>query len=407
MMHVNRRQILIYFLGFFCLGASAKYHRGEESLYMQNFDSIIADSYSAVDDDSAPGLLLQECKNTPFVKEPVQEVIVKASEDNAFLSSSSVKMQCGLDTKCIIPAGVAVTMDSNLNLASLVIKGSIIWNDQTQKENHQWLCSGFVAVEENGQFNLDLSNENNDKTAWIYIKDNLATHESLRTRAFGAVSTDRSLYSPKIEISGRELKRSWSIITNQLLIGSYTMSLMHDPVAMGWKIGDRIAIASTKKLSTGESQSFRIIEFMQPGNKIRLSSPSIYDHDADFGVAPSHAFLKAAEVVNLSRNIIITGDDFRHIPCEHGLPELNPNEQTSVVGCRCSSFRSKCTVGLHTIQMNAGVQRIQNARVEKCGQRGIEGKYCLHFHKMRECKQCLFKNNAIEFGHQVSLKDVL
>jgi parallel beta-helix repeat protein len=31
---------------------------------------------------------------------------------------------------------------------------------------------------------------------------------------------------------------------------------------------------------------------------------------------------------------------------------------------------------------------------------GIEGKYCLHFHKIHECPDCLFKNNAIEYGHQ-------
>ena len=31
---------------------------------------------------------------------------------------------------------------------------------------------------------------------------------------------------------------------------------------------------------------------------------------------------------------------------------------------------------------------------------GIEGKYCLHFHKLRDCPDCLFKNNAIETSHQ-------
>ena len=31
---------------------------------------------------------------------------------------------------------------------------------------------------------------------------------------------------------------------------------------------------------------------------------------------------------------------------------------------------------------------------------GVEGKYCLHFHKMEECPNCLYKNNAIENSHQ-------
>jgi hypothetical protein len=80
--------------------------------------------------------------------------------------------------------------------------------------------------------------------------------------------------------------------------------------------------------------------------------------------------LKSAEVINLERNIIITGDDFTQIACDPGLPEAVAGEETSVLGCRCSSFRTTCTMGLHTIQMHGGLARIQNTRVEKCGQRG-------------------------------------
>lgn len=31
---------------------------------------------------------------------------------------------------------------------------------------------------------------------------------------------------------------------------------------------------------------------------------------------------------------------------------------------------------------------------------GVEGKYCLHLHKMEDCPNCLYKNNAIENSHQ-------
>ena len=82
------------------------------------------------------------------------------------------------------------------------------------------------------------------------------------------------------------------------------------------------------------------------------------------------------------------------------LPEAIPGEQTSTLGCRCSTYRQTCTIGLHTIQMHGGVARIQNTRVEKCGQRGVEGKYCLHFHMMESCKDCLFRNNAVENSQQ-------
>lgn len=80
--------------------------------------------------------------------------------------------------------------------------------------------------------------------------------------------------------------------------------------------------------------------------------------------------LMSAEVVNLSRNIVITGDDFKHVPCDSSLPEAIPFEETSTEGCRCASFRTQCTMGLHTAVMHGGTASIQNVRVERCGQRG-------------------------------------
>ena len=44
--------------------------------------------------------------------------------------------------------------------------------------------------------------------------------------------------------------------------------------------------------------------------------------------------------------------------------------------------------------------RMQHTRVEKCGQRGVMGRYCLHFHLLQSCPECLFHGNAIEFSHQ-------
>ena len=90
---------------------------------------------------------------------------------------------------------------------------------------------------------------------------------------------------------------------------------------------------------------------------------------------PSHGSsgvpaLRSAEVVNLSRNVVITGDDFVHVGCDPTLLEAVEGEQTSTMGCKCASFRSKCTVGMHTAMMNGGSARIQNTRIERCGQRG-------------------------------------
>lgn len=196
------------------------------------------------------------------------------------------------------------------------------------------------------------------------------------------------------------------------------------------KVGDRVGIAPTEARATGHGEEFTIIGIDDKGS-LMLNRPAQHGHAATFVPTPPHGnvpALMSAEVVNLSRNIVITGDDFKHVACDPDLPESVPGEETSVLGCRCSSFRNQCTLGLHTAAMNRGSMKIQNTRVERCGQRGkcskqfsttqiipshltifslrlylhvgVEGKYCLHFHKLHDCPTCLFKNNAIEGSHQ-------
>ena len=59
-------------------------------------------------------------------------------------------------------------------------------------------------------------------------------------------------------------------------------------------------------------------------------------HAADiFQSTPGESVVKlqSARVINLSRNVIITGDDIETISCRDDLPEVVPGETT---------FREKC-----------------------------------------------------------------
>jgi len=388
----------------------AAFEHGQEIDYLALFDSIDDASYAAVDDSSssAPSELLEQCKKSGSTSTPTNEVYLSGNSGTIFNSgvilSSSATAQCDSNSICIVPDGLTLKMDESLNVGALVIRGSLEWNDFTVGTSQStFLCAGYVAVEENGSFQMDIQQQN--QSAWIYLKDNGATHSVLRNRSFGSAAIPDSNDNPTVNIKGRELIRTWSLLSNPLLKGETTMKLMHNPTFMGWSIGDRIAIAPTELRSTGVGQDFRIQAISNSGI-ITLSKAAQYDFDAEF-YPPlqkegngGEAALKSAEVVNLDRSIVITGDDFSHVMCDPNLPEAVPGEQTSVYGCRCAHFRNKCTVGLHTAQMNGGEMQIQNTRVEKCGQRGVEGKYCLHFHQLKACKNCLFRNNAIENSHQ-------
>ena len=49
------------------------------------------------------------------------------------------------------------------------------------------------------------------------------------------------------------------------------MKVMHDPILMGWRVGDRIQVAPTKGGSQGEAQTFVITKF-DPYNRIWLDT---------------------------------------------------------------------------------------------------------------------------------------
>lgn len=111
----------------------------------------------------------------------------------------------------------------------------------------------------------------------------------------------------------------------------------------------------------------------------------------------------SAEVINLSRNIVITGDEFKHVQCDPNLTdEAVEGEETSTKGCRCSTKfnRNQCTVGLHTAVMHGGSAKIQNTRIERCGQRGkciewsLPGKMHLFFVRHYAHCPCKFSNVA-------------
>lgn len=117
-------------------GVFEAFAQQDETAYIDAFSTLIKDSYSV----PLPQGLVTACKNQGHV--PLTTV---KSITNSMLSSE-LQMFCGTDTICTIPTGFTVTMDSNLNVAALVVSGSFIWNDVNQPLNEQWLCAGYIAV---------------------------------------------------------------------------------------------------------------------------------------------------------------------------------------------------------------------------------------------------------------------
>ncbi len=201
---------------------------------------------------------------------------------------------------------------------------------------------------------------------------------------------------------------------------------------MGWKVGDRIVIAPTDFGSAGNAADFTIHSFDSNNvNSINLGNrnglgidllSSTFESKSKY-TGKNMTALMQAEIINLSRNIIITGmlnlivhsfsiiillikgDDFEHVDCVNDGPgQPSDLQQGDHCSCWSSIKRTKCTLGLHTVSMGVGsVLSLKYARVEKCGQRGVLGKYCIHFHLNQKCKDCQAIGNAVLYLYQINL----
>lgn len=101
----------------------------------------------------------------------IPTVLISASSGKTTFSSTEVQSLCGQSSICTIGRNTVFQMNDSINVAALVIQGSFKWTDITATSDYH-LCAGYVFVESNGSFNLNVSEHN----AYIYLK---VRHEML------------------------------------------------------------------------------------------------------------------------------------------------------------------------------------------------------------------------------------
>jgi len=192
-----------------------------------------------------------------------------------------------------------------------------------------------------------------DKKGYIYIKNNNLKHSKLSYRAFGSYSKGR------ITVVGRTLNRTWSLLAKKVARRVNLISLIHNPQEMGWSIGDRIILAPNDLTELGGSRATAedfFIGGFGADNTINLidkngqeaSTTKIYFAESKYVNKETYALVQA-EVINLSRNILITGDDFSHVDgISSGLPEglEFDKQQADMCTSKANINRKKCTLGI-------------------------------------------------------------
>jgi hypothetical protein len=335
---------------------------------------------------------------------------------------------------CVIPTGITVRIKADddsavitrtinsttihvmLSVYALIVRGGTFqWYStpsgtttdvsSTNEQNEQLnsiFCTGYIAVEQGGIFSVTNGYDPADSSSidntfatsrqtstgaktklWIYIRDNGARHpilgavgtysgnnSNIMIQTEGLESTSSS--QPKIIVRDRStiLVRSWSLLATSIMMNDTLIQTIHDPIQMGWQVGDRIAIAPFADRAQGRAQTFIIASFIYNNDddssdsksaQIQLNKPSLYEFRGRASLSPGskEVIFDSSEVINLSRNTIITGDDFTEVPCDPTIvAEAYPGLTTSTEGCRCTESRSSCTVGLHTVHMYGGSTQI-------------------------------------------------
>ena len=221
LLRLNALALMWLFLVPSSVSTIVPYGQADTALFLAEFDTLIADSYG----ERLPTGLRDACRALGSSSSgdggSLPSVSVAAGVE---VSAASLMATCGTASICTVPAGSTLRMSGSVNVAALVVQGSVVWTDETQRVEDQWLCAGYVAVEAGATFNLTVA----AARAWVYIKDNGAGHTALGARAFGGIRGH-------VSVQGRPLERTFSLLAAAAAAGATTIALLHEPAAMGWQ----------------------------------------------------------------------------------------------------------------------------------------------------------------------------
>ena len=110
---------------------------GMEAQYLSAFPSLIADSYSELDDTAgtAPAALRQACANQGLYS-AADLPTVTVSMNISTISSAELMAQCGGDSICVVPTGVTLLMDASINVAALRVLSNPVYGSACARDRY-------------------------------------------------------------------------------------------------------------------------------------------------------------------------------------------------------------------------------------------------------------------------------
>ncbi len=247
-----------------------------------------------------------------------------------------------------IPAGSKVVLDeSTPSLGGVVVEGEL-----RLAEMNVELISEYVMVHSGGLFVAGTKDDpidaGNRVTITLTGSDPSRDVMGMGTKFLGTMEGGR------MELHGAD-KMPWTRLAGTAAKGSYRLRVDD---ASGWRVGDRLAIASSDyHWNHTERRKISRITFangVDGAAEIAFDVPLTYMHYGVDQTFEGRTVSERAEVSNLSRNVVVRGD----------------------------TASDEADFGAHTMAMKGSAAYVEDVQFLRSGQRGMMGRYPFHTHLM-------------------------
>jgi cell migration-inducing and hyaluronan-binding protein len=250
-----------------------------------------------------------------------------------------------------IPLGKNVVLDVNAkNLGDVTINGNLKFAEQDLE-----LSASSIMV--HGKFEIGSLDTPFAHQAVITLtgSDQSLNPMNMGTKLIGVMGG-------QLELHGASRGISWTKLSATAAKGASTITLEGNP---GWRVGDKIAIASTD-FDPNQAEETSITGIS--GKTLTLAKPLGFMHYGETQSFAGKTLDERAEVALLSRNITIQGDDASSL----------------------SGF------GGHIMDMGSGTMHVENVELFRMGQKQKTGRYPIHWHMMGDnATGSYLKNSSI------------
>lgn len=283
--------------------------------------------------------------------------------------------------------GEEVKLTQSLEVGHLVINGSLVC-DEKNADPEIILKARSITV--NGTFQCGSKFNRYDKKIIISLTPSLLDPK-VDHRYRGLVV----LNGGKLELYGSARNTQWLKLAETLEAGDTALKLDSGQLTKGkfsrfrqikllWSKGDKIVVAPTG-YNSNESETFTILDIDPVNYKITLDRPATYHHygeKQELKSRPLGTFNldERAEVANLTRSIVIRGDESYGAILETDTPGAE--------------------LGGHIMLHHGGAGHIDGVEFYKMGQAGVMARYPFHWHFVGDGSGQFVKNSSIHHSYQ-------